>query len=125
MRKIRWKDILIIGVGVLAVVVTAVIYSFVASAHIYKESKEHLSEIYGQVNATFSQKVESSRNLLYSWNQYVENSVNIMNGDGDDADQTARRTEFDEFIETQKDYWHFDNFFFIDLMPEQDGEHTM
>ena len=125
MRKIHWRDIIIIGVGVIAVAITAIVYSFVASAHIYKESKEHLGEIYGQVNATFSQKVESNRNLLYSWNQYVENSVNIMNGSVGGGDQNDRREEFTAYIQAQKEYWHFDNFFFIDLMSEQNGRHYM
>ena len=46
-RKLR--DGIIIAVCAVAVVITAVLYAIFASNHIFKESKEHLTEIYEQI----------------------------------------------------------------------------
>ena len=87
-----------------------------ASNHIFKESKEHLTEIYEQINSSMSQTIESNRKLLNGWNQYIDNSVNIINGSSagyDDADRAARREEFGSFMKQQKQLWGFTDFYFI------------
>ncbi|MDE6401574.1 MAG: hypothetical protein K2L54_03075, partial [Clostridiales bacterium] len=114
-RKLR--DGIIIAVCAVAVIVTAVLYSLFASEHIFKESKEHLSEIYDQINSTFSQTVESNRKLLRGWNQYIDNSVNVIKG-SDEEDSAARRVELENFVSVQKEMWGFTDFYFIG------GEHT-
>ncbi len=113
-RKLR--DGIIIAVCAVAVVITAVLYAIFASNHIFKESKEHLTEIYEQINSSMSQTIESNRKLLNGWNQYIDNSVNIINGNStgyDDADRAARREEFGSFMKQQKQLWGFTDFYFI------------
>ena len=55
MLKRKARDSIIIAVCVAAVAVIAVLYSLFANKHIFNESKEHLNEIYSQVNTTFLQ----------------------------------------------------------------------
>lgn len=112
-RKLR--DGIIIALCAIAVIVTAVLYAFFASNHIFNESKEHLSEIFDQINASFSQTVESNRKLLSGWNQYIENSVNIINGNVDKnvEDSNMRREELQNFLAMQKEKWGFTDFYFI------------
>ncbi|MCI8458697.1 MAG: response regulator [Clostridia bacterium] len=119
MLKRRWKDIVIISVCFVAVAVTAVLYSLFADRHVFKESKEHLGEIYSQVNAVFSQQVQNNRDLLTSWDQYLKNSVDVINGGG--AEGEDRRDELSEFMAAQKQNWLFDEFYFIDANEPQDG----
>ncbi len=108
MFKKRWRDIVVIAVCVIAVTVTAIVYSLFASDHIFKESKEHLMEIYEQVNSNFAQTVSSRRKLMNSWGKYINNSVNdINNGD------TERREQFTEFMAEQQAQWNFTEFYFI------------
>ena len=109
-RKLR--DGIIICVCALAVVLTAVLYSIFASRHIYNESKAHLSEIFTQVNAGFSQKIELNRKLLKSWRQYIDESVNEINGD-DEQKSSARRKEFDNFVAAQISQFEFSTCYFI------------
>lgn len=120
MIKRRWKEILIMGVCVVAVVITAILYAFFAERHIFKASQDHLGEVYKQVQTSFSQKVESSRNLLYSWDQYISNSVDIIEAGG--AEGEDRRNELQEFMRAQKARWHFDNFYFIDAVTPDAAE---
>lgn len=122
MLKRRWRDIVVIAVCVVAVVITAIVYSAFASDHVFKESKEHLMEIYEQVNSKFSQSVSSHRKLMYSWENYIENSVNeINNGDGD------RQNEFNTFMVDQQSQWGFTEFYFISRnetqSPDPDDEY--
>ena len=86
-RKIR--DGILIALIVIAVILTSVLYSVFASRHIYNESVGHLSEIYTQVKAGLSQKIELNRKLLKSWGEYINDSVNEINGD--DPQKKARR----------------------------------
>ena len=122
MLKRRWRDIVVIAVCVIAVVITAIVYSAFASDHIFKESKEHLMEIYEQVNSRFSQSVSSHRKLMYSWENYIENSVNeIERGDGD------RQNELNTFMVDQQSQWGFTEFYFISRnetqSPDPDDEY--
>ncbi len=126
-RKIR--DWLIIGASVIAVIVTAIVYSVFASEHIFNESREHLNEIYGQVSETFRQKVDNNRNLLHSWEQYIDNSVNDINSSDPEVSQ-ARRAEFDNFMDVQIEKWKFSRFYFIggedyDATSDTDYKHIV
>ncbi len=109
-RKIR--DGSIITVCIVAVVTALAIYIVFASSHIFNESREHLMEIYKQVNSSFSQTVDNNNKLMRSWENYLKNSVNIINGGSEDRSE-EKREELIEFINNQRDQWHFANFYFI------------
>ena len=103
MSKRKIRDIIIVALCAVAVVVVAVVYSLFASRHIFNESKEHLNEIYEQVNTTFSQTVDHNRKLMHSWEQYIENSVNIFNSEtATETTKAERRAEFESFMAEQK-----------------------
>ncbi|MDE7107207.1 MAG: hypothetical protein K2O39_02680, partial [Clostridiales bacterium] len=109
-RKIR--DGILIALIVIAVILTSVLYSVFASRHIYNESVGHLSEIYTQVRAGLSQKIELNRKLLKSWGEYINDSVNEINGD-DPQKSEARRAEFENFTATQISQFDFSTCYFI------------
>ncbi len=124
MIKLKIRNGIIIAVCAIAVIITAILYSMFASRHIFNESREHLKEIYTQVRGTFSQAVENDRKLLYSWEQYIENSIDIMNGD-DAVAAADREREFISFMEEQQDneLWGFTNFYFMGgEIKEETGE---
>lgn len=112
MRTKRIKDAIIIGVCIAAVIVTAVLYSLFVDRHIFRESKEHLGEIYVQAARTFQQTVDSNNQWLESCNQYIDNSVKVINGKTS-QDPQLRKAEPQEFIKVQCDNWSFDEFYFI------------
>ncbi|MDE6201645.1 MAG: response regulator [Clostridiales bacterium] len=114
-RKIR--DGILIAIIVIAVILTSVLYSVFASRHIYNESVGHLSEIYTQVKAGLSQKIELNRKLLKSWGEYINDSVNEINGD-DPQKSEARREEFMNFTATQISQFDFSTCYFIDTESE-------
>ncbi|MDE7405805.1 MAG: response regulator [Clostridiales bacterium] len=109
-RKIR--DGILIALIVIAVILTSVLYSVFASRHIYNESVGHLSEIYTQVRAGLSQKIELNRKLLKSWGEYINDSVNEINGD-DEQKSEARRAEFMHFTAMQISEFDFSTCYFI------------
>ncbi len=112
MLKRKWREILTITICAVAVAITAVLYSIYTSSHIFKESSNHLNELYEQVNASFSKTVENNRGLMYSWRKYLQNSVNEINGIDENASE-KRRNELEDFIASQKERWSFTNFYFI------------
>ena len=113
--KRRIRDGIIIGVCSVVVVVIIILYSLFTSQHIFNESKEHLTEIYNQVNAMLSQNIENNRKLMHSWEQYIENSMEIMNDSSNPTAQTQRKAEFQAFMKEQKQNssWGFTEFYFI------------
>ena len=127
MLRLKIRYAVIIAVCVVAVIVTAVLYGMFASEHIFNESAQHLTEIYGQVNETFSQAIENDRKLMRSWRKYINNSVDIINGtDSDDA--AKRQVELETFLENQREAWGFTNFYFINgerksADPDDDSEY--
>ncbi|MDE5562005.1 MAG: response regulator [Clostridiales bacterium] len=109
-RKIR--DAVIIAITVIAVVLTAVLYSVFASKHIYNESINHLSEIYEQVKNGFGQRIELNRKMLKSWQQYIDEIVNDMNGDDKDKSD-KRREELENFFASQINEFDFSACYFV------------
>lgn len=113
-RKLRYG--IIIALCAAAVIVTVIFYALFASKHIFQESKEHLSEIYSQINSSMSQTIENDRKLLRGWRKYLDNSIDIINGSAqgfDDSEREARREELTNFISNQKELWGFTDFYFI------------
>ena len=120
-RKIR--DGIIIFVCAVAVVLTAVLYAVFTSKYIYNESKSHLSEIYIQVKEGFRQKIELNRKMLKSWQLYIDESINDINGD-DEQLSDDRREELNNFIAAQIMQFDFSTFYFIgDETAENDPEY--
>ena len=125
MLKKRWREILTVAVCVIAVVLTAVLYSVFASNHIFNESSSHLTELYEQVNSSFSKMVDSNRDLMYSWRRYVYNSVDIIKDESDAEKSAEKRKELAVFMYSQKERLNFTNFYFIGSETETqeiDGE---
>lgn len=122
MSKRKIRDIIIVAVCAVAVIVAAVVYSLFASRHIFGESKEHLNEIYEQVNASFSLTVDHNRKLMHSWEQYIDNSATILNSDSaSEKEKQERQEEFDRFMAEQKTFWNITDILFISDEDEDDG----
>lgn len=115
MFKRNWRSIVIGAVCAAVVCATIILYTVFTSNHIFNESASHLSEIYMQVNARFSQQVNTNRGLMSSWGQYIHNSVNIINGvDGEtDEEKNERRAELQNFMKVQQEQWKFTDFYFV------------
>lgn len=117
MLKRHIRDGIVIGLSVIVVVTVAIFYSVFASQHIFDESKEHLNEIYDQINNAFISKVDANQNLLRSLEQYIDNSVDDMNSTDPDTVKN-RRDEFANFMHAQIGLWGYTNFYFINRTNE-------
>ncbi len=99
----KWLDKLLLIVVTLAVaavtVCIGVFYFDFISERIYRDSTNHLREIYGQVNHTFGGFVERNRRLLKSCSDYLDTS-------GKDALSP-------EIVKKLKESWGFSEFYFI------------
>lgn len=114
MLKKKWRDLIVIAVCLAAVVATIIWYSLFASAHIVDESSEHLYDMAGQVNAKFSQSVDTNRNLLYSWRHYINESVDIIyDKDNNPEAAEARERELNRFLSAQDKQWGFSDIYLI------------
>ncbi|MCH5164794.1 MAG: response regulator [Clostridiales bacterium] len=109
-RKFIYGAIAFLTIAI--VVVTAVLYSVFASSLINEESAKHLTEIYSQSSSGFYQKVRSNRNLLKSWQLYIDDIVTEMNADDEEASAAAEQ-EFREFMLEQLSRFDFTKFYFI------------
>ena len=103
---------LVIGLLCMALVLAAAIsYSVFFDNHIFSESKEHLTEVYNQVNTTFLQTVEHNRNMLQGWEGYLDKW-------SDDRANESKKEESTKdalrFMKEQKATCGFSYFLFID-----------
>ena len=87
-------------VSITAIIIGLVYFNFI-SQQIYKDSTNHLGEIYGQVNRSFGAFVERNWGLLDSWSNYLTIS--------EDADKNP----IPDFISEEQEYWGFSEFYFI------------
>ncbi len=110
MKTLFKRGISIIIMGILALMIFIMGYTYVryVSQRIYDDSTRHLIEIYGQVNSSFKSFV------MKNW-AILENCDNYINGYGD-----IDNFEIEEFIQNQKSYWNFSDFYFM----SSDGEYT-
>ncbi len=124
MWKKKWREIVIIAACAVAVVVTSVLYTVFTSDQIFRESANHLREIYDQLNTRVYRQVENDRSLLKSWKNYIGNSMEIINNEtADDARIDSRKREFMTFIQEQQTEWGFSDFYFIAPSdPEQEAK---
>ena len=96
---------LIISALVVVIVAVIVLYAMFMQNQIFEESSNHLSEIYGQTNAFFNGRISSHRNLLRSWEEYIK----------DVSNDPAKRAEFQQFIDEQKELLNVTRFSFINV----------
>ena len=105
MSKQKIRNILILSVSVIVICITVILYSAYLSDQIFKESAEHLEEIYDQVNTTLNETVTDNRRLLYSWETYITNIT--------ENDEREESGELETFISEQKQICGFSAFYFI------------
>ncbi len=87
-------------VGITAILIGIFYFNFI-SQRIYKDSTDHLGEIYGQVNHSFGAFVERNWGLLDSWSNYLKMS------------KDTKKSTVSDFISQEQDYWGFSEFYFI------------
>ena len=102
--KIRTGVIISAMAIVVAVVIT--IYALFMQSMIFQESSNHLSEVFGQTNATLQQRITSHRSIMKSWEDY------ILEATGKDA-SAEKQKEFESFIDQQKKALNVTRFSFI------------
>lgn len=83
------------------------IYFTYMNDKIFKESCEHLDEIYSQVNSAFSSMVIKNWNLLEGWRDHITAYEAEGKAIGDDSD-------FQDIITGAKERWGFTGFLFLD-----------
>ncbi len=103
---------IVMAVFAIIICVTTVLYSVFTSNQIFTESVAHLSEIYGQVNTTFQQKVSDYRNLMRSWEQYIINMTS----------DPERHEEFNDYVQNQKAVWGFTDFYLVNIDSDNDDK---
>ena len=84
-------------VGVVAIIIGIFYFNFI-SEKIYKDSTDHLGEIYGQVNRSFGAFVERNWGLLKSWDNNLKSS---------------NKDEVSDFIAKEQVNWGFSDFYYI------------
>lgn len=99
LRKLL-PTILLCIVGVAAILIGIRYFNFI-SQQIYKDSTNHLGEIYGQVNRSFGAFVERNWGLLKDWEDHLSLSKDKKNN------------SISDFISKEQDYWGFSEFYFI------------
>lgn len=92
--------ILMCAVSITAVIIGIIYFNFI-SQRIYKDSTNHLGEIYGQVNRSFGAFVERNWGLLESWDNYLSML------------KENKKSNVSDFISKEQDYWGFSEFYFI------------
>ncbi len=103
MKKLFGKllPLILTGAAVAAAVLIGVVYFNFISKRIYEDSTNHLEELYGQVNRTFSAFIERNWGLMESWDDYF-----VLAGD-------LEQDEITDFIGDRQRYWGFTEFCFI------------
>ncbi len=91
---------LICAAGATAILIGIAYFHFI-SRKIYEDSTDHLQEIYGQVNRSFSSFVERNWGLLEGW----EDCFALAGG--------AESGEAADFIAEEKEIWGFSEFYFL------------
>ena len=103
--KDKLRTGLIIGALAIVIAVVIVVYSVFIQGSIFAESSKNLSEVYGQTNALFQQRIESHRKIMRSWEPYFEMTVN----------NPAKQDEFEKFVTEEKKALNVTRFSFINL----------
>lgn len=99
-KKTKWIGSIVIAVGLLsAVFIACTCYFRFAASMIYKESSQHLREIYTQVNKSFQGIATKKWGILQVWDEYLREM---------EDDEKVR-----DFIQRQKEEWMFTDFYFL------------
>ncbi len=105
MSKRKLISIIIMCVCVIAIVALIVVYTVYTSKQIFDESANHFTELYKQVNKTYSSVVNKNWGFLHSCLPYIEER---SEGDSRDVQEIV------EFLNAQKENWKFTSFYMID-----------
>lgn len=98
LRKL-FLPVLMCIIGIAAIIIGIIYFNFI-SQQIYKDSTDHLGEIYGQVNRSFGAFIERNWGLLKGWGDYLSTSEEVKNS-------------VPEFISKEQENWGFSDFYFI------------
>ena len=113
--KTKIFNSLVSAVLVAIVAVAFTLYSIFIQDRITTQSAANISEVYGQTSSLLQQRIESHRNIMRSWVNYIKITAN-------DSDKSE---EFEQFIDTQKERLNVTRFSFINLdnmnLPDSDG----
>ncbi len=91
--------LLVAAVCALAVWIGTAYFDFI-SQRIYKDSTDHLQEIYGQVNRSFSSFTNRNWGLLKSWGSYL-------------AQAEGQEEAVADYLEAERESWGFSQFYFL------------
>ena len=109
--KEKLRNGIIISVMSAVLVLVIVLYALFMQDMIFKESSNHLSEIYGQTDSFFQGRITSHRNIMRSWEPYIKLTAN----------DPGKREEFEQFIDEQRVALNFTRFSFINTDEIENG----
>lgn len=104
------------AVAVIMVMAVTVLYAHFVSDKMYKESAQHLEEVYTQVNATFKSLVSNNWNRLSTWGRYIEDAtatIDLLQDEGAGS-KGATESVLRAFVSGEKKRWKFTEFYFLD-----------
>lgn len=100
--------------AIIAIVAGLSYANFVANK-LYEESRSHLTEIYTEVNQTFTTLATTNWNMLMDWNEYLAYGLDTLPQD-----------RLDEYFEADKSRWGYTEVYFLKDTGEYmtlDGKH--
>lgn len=98
-RRKRWISTSIVICLLLVIGGALSGYLKFSAGMVYKESSQHLTEIYAQVNRAFQSTMKEKWEILDAWDKYLEST---------ESDEKVL-----QYIREQQDKWGFEDFYFI------------
>ena len=98
-RRKKWISTSVIICLLLIISGALSVYIKFSSGMVYKESSQHLTEIYVQVTRAFQNTMKEKWEILDAWDQYLET--------------TTSDDKVLEYIQEQQEKWGFEDFYFI------------
>ena len=106
------RDIVLAAALIAASIVGAcVFYAHYTNAKVFRESAQHLEEIYGQIDRTFTSFAVDTWNHLETWDAMIGQIENA--GDAAAAEAGANAA-VEAFLGDEQEKWGFTSFFFLD-----------
>ncbi len=104
LNRIIPPAVTLVVVGIVVMIIVG--YFRFISVQVRTDSERHLKEVYGQVTRSFQSFIDSNWGFLESCKEYYA----AVSSDENPDDPAQMRP----FIEAQKKYWNFTEFFFLD-----------
>ena len=114
------RSTLIAIVVILASIVGACVsYAHFTNAKVFRESAQHLEEIYGQIDKTFTALATDTWNHLDTWNVAIEQigattTFGAQNSQATARDDTPDTPTVASFLMREQEKWGFTSFYFLD-----------